>query len=239
MGKRLKQQRRGKGSNAYTKPPNTFKADISFRSKPIEGKVMGEVVEFIDDPGHTAPLMKVRYEDFSENILIAPEGIKIGDRIYEGTQGELSLGSILPLQSIPDGMLVYNVEMRPGDGGKVARVAGGYATIKSHIENKVSVLLPSNKPVELDPSCRAEIGAAAGGGIMAQPIMKAGTAHYIWHATNQKWPVNRGVKSNPVDHPFGGKQHHKGASSMVSRRAPPGSKVGHIAARRVGRKKRS
>ena len=91
MGKRLKQQRRGKGSNAYRKPPNTFKADINFRSRPIEGKVIGEVVEFIDDPGHSAPLMKVRYEDFSENTLLAPEGIKIGDRIHEGSLAEVTL----------------------------------------------------------------------------------------------------------------------------------------------------
>ncbi len=237
MGKRLKQQRRGKGSNAYRKPPNHFKADVNFRSRPIEGRAIGEVVEFIDDPGHSAPLMRVRYEDFSENILFAPEGIKIGDRIFEGNQAEVALGSILPLGSIPDGMLIYNIESRPGDGGKMARVAGGYATIKSHLENTVNVLLPSKKAIDLDPSCRAQIGAVAGGGLTSQPIMKAGKAHYIWHATNQKWPVNRGVKSNPVDHPFGGKQHHKGASSMVSRHAPPGSKVGHIAARRVGRRK--
>ncbi|EQD60844.1 50S ribosomal protein L2P, partial [mine drainage metagenome] len=98
-------------------------------------------------------------------------------------------------------------------------------------------LLPSKMSIDLDPDCRAEIGAIAGGGALSQPIMKAGKAHYIWHATNQKWPVNRGVKCNPVDHPFGGKQHHKGASSMVSRNAPPGAKVGHIAASRVGRKK--
>lgn len=230
-------QRRGKGSNAYRKPPNYFKADVNFRPKQVEGKSVAEVVEFIDDPGHTAPLMKVRYDDFSETVLIAPEGIKIGDRIQEGSQAELSLGSIMPLSTIPDGMLIYNIEMRPGDGGKIARVAGGYATIKSHMENTVSVLLPSKKSIELDGTCRAEIGAVAGGGVTAQPIMKAGKSHYIYHATNAKWPKNRGVKSNPVDHPFGGKQHHKGASSMTSRHAPPGRKVGHIAARRVGRKK--
>jgi large subunit ribosomal protein L2 len=237
MGKRLKQQRRGKGSNAYRKPPNTFKADVNFRSTQVEGRIFGEVVDFIDDPGHTALLMKVRYDDFSESVLLAPEGIKISDKIQEGTAAEISLGSIVPLNSIPDGMLVYNVEMRPGDGGKIARSAGGYATIKSHSENKVNVLLPSKKALDLSPACRAEIGAIAGGGVTSQPIMKAGTSHYMYHATNAKWPVNRGVKCNPVDHPFGGKQHHKGASSMVSRNAPPGAKVGHIAARRVGRKK--
>ncbi len=237
MGKRLKMQRRGKGSNAYRKPPNTFKADVNFRSKLIEGKVVAEVVDFIDDPGHTGLLMKVRYDDFTENTLLAPEGIKIGDKIQEGTNAELMLGSIMPLKSIPDGMLIYNVEVKPGDGGKMARTAGSYATIKSHIGEKVTVFLPSKMSVDLYGDCRAEIGAVAGGGVSAQPLMKAGKAHYIWHATNAKWPKNRGVKSNPVDHPFGGKQHHKGKSSMTSRNAPPGRKVGHIAARRVGRRK--
>ena len=231
-------QRRGKGGPAYRKPPNTFKADVNFRSKLIEGKVVAEVVDFIDDPGHTGLLMKVRYDDFTENTLLAPEGIKIGDKIQEGAGAELMLGSIMPHKSIPDGMLIYNVEVKPGDGGKMARTAGSYATIKSHIGEKVTVFLPSKMSVDLYADCRAEIGAVAGGGRKVQPIMKAGRNHYIKHAINARWPVNRGVKSNPVDHPFGGKQHHKGASSMVSRNAPPGAKVGHIAARRIGRKKR-
>ncbi len=237
MGKRLKQQRRGKGGFAFRKPPNTFKADVTFGSL-RSGKLIGEVMEFIDDPGHSAPLMLVKYEDGSENVLIAPEGIKVGDRIEEGSGASVSLGSVMALSAIPDGVPVYNIEVSPGDGGKMTRSAGNYATVMAHAGNKVTVLLPSKHMLEIDPECRAEIGAVAGGGRKTQPIMKAGKAHYMMHATNKRWPVNRGVKSNPVDHPFGGKQHHKGASSMVSRNAPPGAKVGHIAARRTGRKKR-
>ncbi len=239
MGKKLKQQRRGKGSNAYRKPPNTFKADVAFRNRGESPKLIGEVVEFIDDPGHSAPLMRVKYTDGSENILIAPEGIRIGSRISEGRSAEITLGSILPVGSIPDGMLIYNIEVTPGDGGKMARTGGSYATVMAHAENNlVNIMLPSKRLIYLDPECRAEIGAAAGGGRDAQPILKAGKHHYMMHALNKTWPGNRGVKSNPVDHPFGGKQHHKGASSMTSRNAPPGAKVGHIAARRVGRKKK-
>lgn len=237
MGKRLKQQRRGKGSNAYTKPPHHFKADVMF-SQNRQGRVSGEVIDFIDDPGHTAPLMIVKYDDFTKNTLIAPEGIKIGDRIQEGKGAELTLGSVLQLGDIPDGMPIYNIESNPGDGGKLVRAAGSYATVAAHSGAMVTVLLPSKHTMELSSSCRAEIGAAAGGGAKARPIMKAGKNFYIKHAVNRTWPTNRGVKSNPVDHPFGGKQHHKGASSMVSRNAPPGAKVGHIAARRVGRRKR-
>lgn len=238
MGKRLRQQRRGKGSNAYTKPPLAQKADVIFDSRSLAGRLTGEVIGFVDDPGHTAPLMCVRYDDHTESVLIAPEGIKIGDRISEGGGSEPDLGNILPLSDIPDGMPIYNIEMLPGDGGRLARSAGSHATLVSHSGDSVTVSLPSKKIIELKGACRAEIGAVAGGGAKACPIMKAGKNYYIKHALNRLWPTYRGVKSNPVDHPFGGKQHHKGASSMVSRHAPPGAKVGHIAARRVGRKKR-
>ncbi len=238
MGKRLKQQRRGKGSNVYTKPANHFKVDVMFASRNAQSKVTGEVIEFIDDPGHTAPLMRIRYDDFTENTLIAPEGIKIGDRITEGKGADLTLGSVLQLRDIPEGTPIYNVESKPNDGGKMTRAAGGYATVAAHSATSVTVSLPSKLTIELNPDCRAEIGAVAGGGARTKPIMKAGKAHYMKHAVNRTWPVNRGVKMNPVDHPFGGKQHHKGASSMISRHAPPGMKVGHIAASRVGRRKR-
>ncbi len=239
MGKNLKQQRRGRGTNAFRKPPNYFKADVVYPSRKVAGKVTGEVMELIDDPGHSAPLMEVMYEDNSRVFFLAPEGIRIGERIQEGAEASLTLGSILPLANIPDGTPVYNVEALPGDGGKLARAAGNYATVVSHAQDSVSVLLPSKKVAEINPACRAQIGAVAGGGADAQPILRAGKSHYMHHAVNAPWPGNRGVKSNPVDHPFGGKQHHKGASSMTSRNAPPGAKVGHIAARRVGRKKRS
>jgi large subunit ribosomal protein L2 len=239
MGKRLRQQRRGKGSNSFRKPPNYFKADVAFPRDTHQGRVGGEVVEFVDDPGHSAPLMRVVYEDNAESLLLAPEGIKVGDRIQHGKGASVSIGSILSLGDLPDGTPIYNVESTFGDGGKLARAAGNSAMVVSHAMGKVSVLLPSKKTIDLSPACRAEVGVVAGGGAEAQPIMKAGKNHYIKHAVNGFWPKNRGVKMNPVDHPFGGKQHHKGASSMVSRNAPPGAKVGHIAASRVGRKKRS
>lgn len=238
MGKMLRQQRRGKGGNAYRKPPNTYKADVAFGPVQKNERVYGEVMEFIDDPGHSAPLMKIKYDDKSENILFAPEGMKVGDKIQEGPNASITLGSIVPLQKIPDGMSVYNIEAIPGDGGRYARAAGNYATIVSHSDKDVTLLMPSKMMVEINQNCRAQIGVIAGGGMEMMPILKAGRNYYIKHATNAFWPRNRGVKMNPVDHPFGGKQHHKGTPSTTSRNAPPGAKVGHIAARRTGRKKR-
>ena len=100
------------------------------------------------------------------------------------------------------------------------------------------MVLPSRHTISLSNECRAQLGVVAGGGIKEQVIVKAGKSHYMMHTLNRMWPHNRGVKMNPVDHPFGGKQHHKGKSSMTSRNAPPGRKVGHIAASRTGRRKR-
>ncbi len=237
MGKRLKQQRRGKGSNAYSSPGHRFMGNVVFRKAVGEGRINGEVVELVDDPGHHAPLMRIKYDDYREFLLLAPEGIRIGDIIQEGKGAALKLGSILPIGQIPEGMPIYNIEAVPNDGGKYVRAPGGFATVVSQSGGKTSVLMPSKQTVELNSNCRAEIGAVAGGGSSSKPIMKAGKSYYMMHALNRTWPKNRGVKSNPVDHPFGGKQHHKGASSMVARGAPPGAKVGHIAARRVGRKK--
>ncbi|MCL4389091.1 MAG: 50S ribosomal protein L2 [Candidatus Marsarchaeota archaeon] len=236
MGKRLRQQRRGKGTKTYAKPPGTFDISVNYPYNTNFSKE-GEVIRIFNHTGHKAPLMEVRYEDFSASFLVAPEGIKLGDKIYVG-KNIFALGSAMRLGDIPEGMAVYNIEASPGDGGKYVRSAGGAAYIAAHLGMNTSVLLPSKSIVAISNDCRAQLGLVAGGGMTEQPIVKAGKHHYMMHATNRMWPTIRGVKSNPVDHPFGGKQHHKGKSSMTSRNAPPGRKVGHIAARRVGRRKR-
>lgn len=235
MGKRLKQQRRGKGSIAYAKPPHTF--DISVDYAAFKKPVVGEVIALINHTGHTAPLMRLMLDDLSVHHMVAPEGIKVGDKVHIGHERVYALGSVLKLKDIPEGTLIYNVESSPGDGGKFVRAAGAAASVVSHIGNRTTVMMPSKANIDLSEECRAQLGATAGGGMSEAPIMKAGKNHHIRHAINRTWPVNRGVKMNPADHPFGGKQHHKGQSSMTSRNAPPGRKVGHIAARRVGRRK--
>ena len=236
MGKRLKQQRRGKGSNVYSKLPNTFDVNVKYNSN-REVKITGEVIDFFNSTGHTSPIMSVIYDnDFSKGTLLAPEGIKIGDKIHINEK-IYSLGSVMKLSEIPEGIPIYNVEYRPGDGGKIIRAAGTSGYISAHIGSTVTIQLPSKQSMILSGECRAQLGVVSAGGFLEQPLVKAGKNHYIKHALNRTWPTNRGVKMNPADHPFGGKQHHKGKSSMTSRNAPPGRKVGHIAARRIGRKK--
>ena len=235
MGRKLRQQRRGKGSNTYTKLPGTYDISVSYTSDQNK-KTYGEVISMFNHTGHTAPIMEILYEDFSRSYMLAPEGIAIGDKVY--TNSNYSLGSVVALEQIPEGIPIYNIESEPGDGGKFVKAAGASAYIVGRVSDQVSVLLPSKATVLISHKCRAQLGVVSGGGATDQPLMKAGKNFYLMHRLNRIWPGNRGVKMAPVDHPFGGKEHHKGKSSMTSRNAPPGRKVGHIAARRVGRKKR-
>ena len=198
------------------KLPGTFDISVGYASPSASEKV-GEVVEFINHTGHTAPLMKVLYEDMSEGYLLAPEGVKTGDRIHITGIQRFTLGSVIKIGDIPEGVPIFNIESRPGDGGKFVRSAGGSAYgLSPPWRRRPSVQLPSKNTVALPNECRAQLGIVAGGGMVDQPIVKAGKNHYRKHAVNRTWPTIRGVKMNPVDHPFGGKQHHKGKSSMTS-----------------------
>ena len=138
----------------------------------------------------------------------------------------------------PEGTPVYNIEGSPGDGGKYVRSSGLTATIVSIDPSKAMIRLPSGQQKAFSPRCRATIGIVAGGGRTEKPFLKAGA---VWHHTRvkaRKWPVTRGAAMNAASHPHGGGSHQSpGRPSTVSRHAPPGRKVGNIAARRTGRKK--
>lgn len=240
MGKRLKQQRRGGGSWAYRSPHTRYKTDLVYRTyddAEKTGVLTGTVLEFVDDPGRDAILMRVRYDNNEKGYLLAPEGVALKDTIYVGAQGKLKLGSVLPLYRIPDGAYIFNIERNPGDGGKLVRAPGSYATVISKEDKYVYLKLPSKTTLILSNECRAQLGVVSGGGRGEKPMLKAGNSHYKYRARNRLWPKNRGVHMAAYSHPHGGKQHHVGKPTTVARGAPPGSKVGHIAARSTGRKK--
>jgi len=139
---------------------------------------------------------------------------------------------------MPEGTIICNVENKVGDRGVLARCSGDYATIITHLpdEGKTRVKLPSGAKKTLSSSARATIGIVAAGGRIDKPILKAGRAYHKYKAKKKCWPVTRGVTMNPVDHPHGGGNHqHLGKASTIRRDAPPGQKVGLIAARRTGR----
>ncbi|MEM2974121.1 MAG: 50S ribosomal protein L2 [Candidatus Micrarchaeia archaeon] len=240
MGKPLNQQRRGKGSPSFTAPSHLYKVKAGFKEPSAiekEGAIRGEVVSFIDNPANTALLMAVRLENGDYNFLIAPEGMAIGDEIRFGKSAGIGLGNVLPLSEIPDGTPVYNIEIVPGDGGKLVRTAGSTAYVVSHIDRKVYVSLPSKNVKIFNENCRAQIGVISMGGRLDKPVFKAGATYHMVASTARRWPHVRTVAMSAYDHPFGGKQHHPGRSTIVAKDAPPGRKVGLIGPGSVGRKK--
>ena len=240
MGKSLRQQKAGKGTLAYRRPSHRFKSEATMRAyDDVEktGVMFGEVVGFVDDPARGPLLMDVLFENSERRELVAPEGAMKGSKIEVGAKAGIEFGNALPLTSIPDGTPIYNIELTPGDGGRFVRSSGASAVIVSRDDKHIYIKMPSKKTVLFDPRCRAQVGIICGGGRLDMPLMTAGAAHYKHHALNRRWPHNRGVKMSVYNHPFGGKQHHKGKSSCVSHGAPPGRKVGHIGARSMGRRK--
>jgi len=161
-----------------------------------------------------------------------------GQFVYCGRKAQLSIGNVLPLGVMPEGTICCNVEGKVGDRGIFARTSGNYATIIGHSDdgNRTRIKLPSGAKKVVPSDARAMVGVIAGGGRIDKPLLKAGRAFYKYKAKRNEWPKTRGVAMNPVDHPHGGGNHqHIGHASTVRRDAPPGQKVGLIAARRTGR----
>jgi len=207
-----------------------------------QGYIKGVVKEVLHDPGRGAPLLRVQFRDTRRykrvtETMIAAEGMYTGQFIYCG-KADLCVGNVLPIGSMPEGTTICNLESRTGNRGTIARCSGDYAVIVSHNPDvkKTRVKLPSGHKKSFPSSCRAMIGVVAGGGRMDKPLLKAGRAYHKAKAKRNCWPRVRSVCMNPVDHPHGGGNHqHIGHATTLSRHAPPGQKVGLIAARRTGR----
>lgn len=232
MGKNLRQQRRGKGSPRYRSPDHRFLAKPDYRQIPSDSK-NGIIKKLLDAPGRTTPLAVVEFSGLNIN-QIAHEGATIGGLV---DLESASKGSIIELKDIPEGSKIYNIEIHPGDGGRLCRSSGSFATVITKEGNKCVLLLPSKRKKLFSSSCRATIGIPAGSGRISKPFRKAGNKHYARKAFGRLYPTVRGVAMNPVDHPFGGSAK-PGKHKTVSRSMPPGKKVGSIAARRMGKKKR-
>jgi len=238
MPKRLYQQRRGRGLPRYLSPSHRYKGKVSFPPV-LDQTWKGKIIDILNCPGHSAPLILVKWENRKKSLLIAPVGVKVGEDIEMGPEAEIRPGNIVMVGRIPEGTDVYMIEVRPGDGGKLVRAAGSFAKILSKDERYVYVQLPSREIKPLDPRCRAIIGRIAGGGRLEKPIVKAGKKYHIMRARNRRWPYVAASVRNAVDHPFGGgKERRPNKPRTVSRNAPPGKKVGSFGARRTGLKKK-
>jgi large subunit ribosomal protein L2 len=237
MTKRIISQNRGRGSPTYRAPSHKYKAELKHPRVDEESTLNGTVIGIEHDPARSAPIAMVAFENGKKQFIVVPEGISVGENLSCGVSAEVKPGNTLPLAEIPEGIPICNIESKPNDGGQFARSSGVFATLVSRELSKVIVRMPSGVLKWFHPRCRATIGIVAGGGRTDRPFLKAGKKYHKMKARAAKYPRVSGVAMNVVDHPFGGgNRKHPGKPTTVSRNAPPGRKVGHIAARRTGKK---
>ena len=243
MGKRIRVQRRGHGGP-------TFRASTHKRVAPVQYPVTiisreyfqtaikGVVEELVHDPGRVAPLALIRFENGEACYTVVPEGVYIGQQIQIGGKAPAEVGNILPVGKIPEGTMVCNVELRPGDGGKISRSSGAYAIVVTHTPQGTIVKLPSGNTRYIDDYCIATIGVASGAGRTEKPFLKSGEKFHLMKAKGRKYPRTRGRAMVAAVQPYGSSKRSARKVTTTSHGAPPGQKVGLIAARGAGRKKK-
>jgi large subunit ribosomal protein L2 len=158
------------------------------------------VVKTIEyDPNRSARIAKLVYEDGEKRYILAPEGIKEGQKLSSGPGVPPEVGNTLFLSDIPMGTVVHNIEMRPGQGGVMARSAGSYAQLLSRDGKYATLKMPSGETRMVLVTCKATVGSVSNSDHAIEKSGKAGRAR--WQGRR---PRNRGVAMNPVDHPMGG-----------------------------------
>tara|TARA_B100001173_G_scaffold309790_2_gene322910 strand:- start:1009 stop:1842 length:834 start_codon:yes stop_codon:yes gene_type:complete len=163
--------------------------------------VKGEVTAIEYDPNRSSRIALIQYDDNEKRYIIAPDGLKVKDIIISSkdNQVEFKTGNALLLKNIPDGMLVHNIELKPGKGAQMARSAGTYARIMAKENKMVSLKLPSSEVRMVSEKCLATIGTVGNKTHENIKIGKAGRSRWLGRR-----PKVRGVVMNPVDHPHGG-----------------------------------
>ena len=217
MGKRIRAQRKG-SSPRYRVASHRFPGK---NRMPRDKDVVCEVTELVHSPVHSAPLARIKTPDGDTTLVAATEGIAIGSKVAIGDNVALRPGNITELGNIPEGTAINNLELRPGDGGKVARSAGNSCTVESRVGEMVRVRMPSGSLKELPANCRATIGVLAGHGRDEMPLRTAGAAYYKAKARGKLYPHVSGVAMNPVDHPMGGGEGRASGGHPRSRNGIP------------------
>ena len=170
---------------------------VDFYRKKFDMPASVERVEY--DPNRSCYIMLVKFEDNSHAYYLAPQKISVGDKIENGTKKEIKIGNCMPLQDIPVGIDIHNVEIQPGAGGKIARSAGASVTISGLDGNYSLIKLASGEVRKIDSRSLATIGVLSNPDQKNIKIGKAGRNRWLG-----KRPTVRGVVMNPVDHPHGG-----------------------------------
>jgi len=170
---------------------------IDFKRKKdnMEATVIG--IEY--DPNRSANIALVQYEDGEKVYILAPQGLKDGDKVVSGDSVDIKPGNCMPISSIPVGTLIHNIELNPGQGGKLVRTAGQSAQLMAKEGKYAHVRLPSGEMRLILARCRATIGVIGNADHENVKIGKAGRKRHMgWR------PEVRGSVMNPVDHPHGG-----------------------------------
>ena len=170
---------------------------IDFRRTKDNVPGIVETIEY--DPNRSPRIALLKYDDGEKSYILAPEGLKAGDRVISGEEVEPRVGNCLPLRRIPLGMSIHNLEMQPGHGGQLCRSAGTSATLTAREGRWAQITLPSGEVRRVSSECRATIGAIGNAEHMNISLGKAGRKRWMGRK-----PHNRGTSMNPVSHPMGG-----------------------------------
>jgi large subunit ribosomal protein L2 len=169
------------------------------------------------DPNRSCFLALVQYEDLTKAYILCPNGLKVGATVVSGPDSSPDLGNCLPLANIPTGLEIHNIEMNPGQGGKLVRSAGGVGRLGAREGEWAVVILPSGEMRRLRSACRATIGQLGNLDWINVGIGKAGRSRNMG-----KRPHTRAKAMNPIDHPLGGGEgRSNGGRHPVSRTGVP------------------
>ncbi len=159
----------------------------------------GEVKSIEYDPNRSCNISLLEYSDGEKRYILAPVGLQVGSKVYSGPQAEPRPGNCLPLSKIPLGLEIHNIEMNPGQGGKLVRTAGGAARLAAREGSRATLILPSGEMRVVNAKCRATIGQLGNVEHMSIRWGKAGRSRHLGRR-----PHVRGSAMNPVAHPMGG-----------------------------------
>ena len=178
--------------------------------------VPAEVLTIEYDPNRSARIALVQYEDGEKRYILAPAGLKVGQKVESGSGVAPEVGNTLPLSEIPVGTMIHAIELRPGQGAAMARSAGTFAQLAAREGNHAVLRLPSGEPRMVLVSCRATVGVVSNGDHNLESYGKAGRSRWLGRR-----PHNRGVVMNPHDHPMGGGEGRASGGHPRSRKGLP------------------
>ncbi|MDD5318218.1 MAG: 50S ribosomal protein L2 [Candidatus Pacebacteria bacterium] len=177
--------------------------EIDFTYAKLDIPAILSTIEY--DPNRSSFISLVTYKDGEKRYVILPKSLKVGDSFIASEKAEIKAGNRLPLKNIPVGTFVYNIEVKPKGGGKIARSAGNYAEVVAHDEGYAQVKMPSSEVRKLKEDCWATVGEVSNDENRLQNYGKAGRSRWMGIR-----PTVRGTAQNAVDHPYGGGEGRQG-----------------------------